>query len=633
MIYPPCPSGLLSGKRFCKLTKLLSAAGAALFIATLTGLLPRQAVAVTVAECLDQSHNPTAARICQELIDNGNRTAAVYLRLAQALNVTGKRSESYQSIEEGLKAYPGHAGLIELKAIVRSNLSEQEYLDAQARKGPSKKAANKAKLRILRIKCLKKSGREALEACDEFVALGGENDEIDQQRESLLASLPAPPKPPAPTDTAKVPPPPEEPKSARVIDITPTPTPAPVPPEVAEITENPQQVKDREAYARQLAVVRKIQAELNALGYQAGIPDGLPGLKTRTAIERFYADTAIGPQQSIGQSLLDDLERAQRIRSEALALYEQSRAALTGGDATTANDLFNSAQQLASWVAPTDDLAGQIANGLASQQRQETARLAEVEQKRQQQIQADEEIKRRDAARQTARKLMASAEIAMDNGDLEKAGALLKQAGTADASLNIRKLDDQLRTAMEERNRLALAQQQQTEKDRVRKEATSLLTRARAALGNDQLEQARQLTRQARALDSSLEDADLVAAEITRRQREIDDDAKKAAKTRQNQQESTITTLLGNAKSELAANNPTAARAIAEEILVLQPGNVEAMNIINGQTDERADSGQRLAELLERGEILQKARKSRHSKEPDYFIEHLPTSIGRLFGE
>lgn len=586
------------------------AVACSVLFAVATALLPQTAAAVTTAECLQQSHDPTAVRNCQALLDDGTRSVSIYLRLAEALNATGQRAESYQKIEAGLKRYPGNAELADLKAIVRSNLTEQEFVDAQQRKGPSAQATNKAKLRVLRIKCLKMDAQEALDACEEFVALGGGDGEIDQRYQSLQASL-APAPAPAP---------PEPEKSVKVIELTPAPAPAPAPSPTPEPQQpsNTQSDKDREAYQRQIALVKDIQTTLNALGFPAGTPDGLSGSKTRNAIGDFYAATRIGPAKGIGQLLLEDLRRAEQLREDAQVLHSESRRALANGDAQNARELLESAQQLASWVAPAADLTRRIDNALADQQAQS----------------------RQFAEQQRARELLTSATAAIDNGQLEDAAQLLNQAERI-PSVDSAAERARLAEAIAARDRLAqqqaAARERQLQAERANERAKSLLGQARTALANDNLDRATALTQQARQAAPELNETNILVAEIASRQREIDAENAQRARTAaaeasKAKQLATVAKLLGSARNELNADNRTAARAIAEEVLALQPDNADALSII--KSSERQSGGQpqqRLAELLARGQSLMEARQNRVDGQPDYFTDTLPASIGKLF--
>lgn len=632
------------------------------------GVPLQSAVAATVGECVDQSHDPSAVKKCRELIDDGTTSPAIYLRLSQGLNGLGERAESYRSIEQGLSRYPGDAALLEMQAIVRSNLTEQEYLDAQNRKGPSASATSNAKMRILRIKCMKKQDQEALDACAEYTALGGTDSDVQARQTSLMASLTPPPQP-EPEPVAEVEP--EPASEPRVIELTqpaPEPTPTPAPTDTAT-AQSSQQDNDN---SQRIALVKDIQTRLNNLGFPAGTPDGLSGARTRRAISDFYATTDIGSQQPISQALLDDLIRAEQLQRDARSLYTQSQRALESGDVEQADRLFESARGTASWAASSAGLADQLASA-KRRLRQAATDARDQQQRARRQQQIDE--------------LINSATAALDGGDPQRARRLLDEADNIDAQLastaglrsRVQQAIDtrerqqadklaqqrQLESLLDQANRsldqgeLAQAQQAIAEARAINPEfrvssalqaridsqvkraadiaqAQQILTRASTALAADQLDDAQQLANQARSLGRT-GDADQLLNQISSRRNQLALEQQQARDiAQQNQQQATIATLVKDAQSDLQANNRAAASALANEILALDPDNPDALKILSDarQSPRQPASGQnqqRLAGLLEQGRILQDARVRKLSSEPDYFTDALPASIGQLF--
>ncbi len=668
MPHPPKDNSAAGAGEVLRLTRFTPYTTSALLLIALTGLLPQSAAAVTVAECLEQSHSQTAVQSCQALLDQDNRSPAIYLRLAKALNATGRRAESFQAIESGLQTYPDNAELKELRTIVRSNLSEQEYLDAQANKGPSVRATNNAKLRILRIKCLKKDGKEALDACEEFVSLGGSDAEVSQKQASLLASLPSesPVPTPAPlasdndsTKSKAAPPTPEDtPKAAKVIDLTPATPPA------ASNQATNRASKDREAYERQLALVKEIQTALNDLGYPAGLPDGLPGAKTNRAIEQFYADTRLGPAQPVGKDLLADLERAQTLRQDTQVLLRDSRNALARGDTVTARALLEQAQTLASWVAAKDNLAQRIAEAEASahaagqleQARQQAVasvdamlRAGDLEAAEQSLADAltrfsnDSQLQtlsdrlaelRDNQAREQAAKLaqqsrekaiaesLARAQSLHQRGDFDAALAeLAATSKLAPEQPSIAPLRARIEADREQQRQAAAEEARQ---QAARQRASALLDRAQSALDGDVLDDVGELLTQAKSADPTIDttaiESQLSEALAKREQRAREEQQRQLAAQQRQQQ---IKSLEQLASMALDQGDAVRARALIDEASAIDP------DYANETLQQRLKQQVQLDRLREESDaVLQQARDALSSDDIDR-----ATALARRAGE
>lgn len=640
-----------------------------IFLAIALVLPVRFSVGATIGECIDQSFDPSAEKACQELVDDGNTSADVYLRLAQALNGLGKRSESYIIVEQGLVKNPGNAALRELKAIVRSNLSEQEYLDTQNRKGPSANAANRAKLRILRIKCLKQVNQEALDACNEFADLGGQDAEVTARQSSLQAEL-APPPAPEPEPVAEVTEVAEVHKKRTVIDLTPnvptTETAVPViPPTPSTTAQSPQE--DRNYDDERLELVRSIQVKLNSLGFAAGTPDGVSGAKTRQAISNFYDTTNIGNKQPVGQALLNDLNKAEQVQNEVFNIYRQSEQALASGDLDRAAELFNTARNTASWAPSIAGLSNRLENARANQRNTDEEKrkqdiVARIEsllrnnnldEAGQQldnglqnfpndanlQVLRDEyDSARRQQQQAAARKLandqrntqidqsIALATAQFSSGNFNEALTALSEAEalapTSDRVLNLR-------------NRIEQEQQRQVSESRAidarQRQVATFVEQANESLNRGELDSARTALDKALAADPEFQigsDMQTRIDELTQRDNDtatalqLLSDAESAIKRDQLDQAQSLVAQAQVLNSSLAGADQLLSRIASRR------GELESQEASNTEQSEQA---QRLAALLQKGGVLRDAREQRLSTRPDYFTDEIPASIGKLF--
>ena len=658
---------------------LYTKATCGIILALALALPVRVAMAATVEECLDQSYDPSAAKACQQLLDNGNTSASVYLRLAQALNGQGKRAESFRIIEQGLTKNPGNSALNEMKAIVRSNLTEQEYLDAQNQKGPSARATNSAKLRILRIKCLKKQDQEALDACTEYANLGGDDAEVRARQSSLLAALAPPPKPEPkvasePTYIDLTPSEPATDTASTTSPSSPVNPATPVQPKPTTTTTAQSEQGNRKNNER-ITLVKSIQSKLNNLGFAAGTPDGVSGANTRRAIADFYEATNIGSKQPINQALLNDLERAEQLQNDVIEMYRKSELALNNGDLDQATELFDTARNTANWAPSIAGLSNRLTNAIAAKRNSDEEKrkrdtIAKIQSllrnnnltaaaqqldaaqqvypadqslqqlreqhdsaKREQQQLASEQLdnKRRKEQVDLA---IATATGQFSNGNLDQALASLSEATRlapeSDRVINLRnRIQKELQRQADETKDL----EAQTRK------VASFVEQANQALDSGELEAARKALNNARAADPEFTtsnemqtriDALAKREENSAAAQQLLADAENAITNDQLDKAQTLVAQAQTLDQSLSGTDQLLAKiASRRDTLAASQNNQGDQSDQSDQSDQV--SQQRLAVLLQQGKVLQQARIQKLTSQPDYFTDELPESIGKLF--
>jgi len=121
--------------------------------------------------------------------------------------------------------------------------------------------------------------------------------------------------------------------------------------------------------ARQAAynqLVKNVQSGLNKLGFDAGTADGVPGARTRNALQDFYITTRQPAQNTISEQTLADLNAAQAQLSVAQVLLQGSQQALRSGDAILAQSKLGEAENSSLLLSVPPGLKSEIQARLGS---------------------------------------------------------------------------------------------------------------------------------------------------------------------------------------------------------------------------------------------------------------------------
>lgn len=281
--------------------------------------------AQSVDDCMS-ARITEALDICQSLIDNGSRNSDVYWKLSSVQYQSGQVELANQTLGDALRLYPGDTRLESLKEIISTNTSEQALIARSARLNQ-----NSLDKGAMKIACLTKNGDVGISACKRRLELTGQDgDRIrarlatleEAQQANRLAVAPVQPNPVVKLTEAPV-------------GLTPTPEPEPFA-EPEEEASDPQTLiaeARREAYKN---LVSDAQSRLNAFGFNAGFPDGVPGANTRRALADFYRATGATPVTSITDLTIEDLDSEKLKLDFATQLLRESQQALRDGHRTKA---------------------------------------------------------------------------------------------------------------------------------------------------------------------------------------------------------------------------------------------------------------------------------------------------------
>ena len=338
--------------------------GAALILALTLSHAP-SVQAQSVDSCMS-ARLADALKTCQAIIDNGSRNADVYWKLSSAQYQDGQQALANKTLSEALRLHPGDAKLQTLRDIIASDSAEQALIarSAQLNQSSIDKGA-------MKIACLTKSGELAISACKRRLELTDvDGDRIRArlatltaaQNESRIATAPVAPRP--------VPEPTPEP-----IALAPTPEPvAPAiqnpAPDVQPIapTADPASIAAEARRAAYRTLVTEVQTRLNGFGLNAGLPDGVPGNRTRQALTEFYTATGMPVITSISDLTLEDLIAAEQPFQRAESLLQESRLALTDGNVQLAVQKLNAAKNNSGLVQIPPTLERDIQSSLIAAQ-------------------------------------------------------------------------------------------------------------------------------------------------------------------------------------------------------------------------------------------------------------------------
>ena len=560
--------------------------------------------AATLEQCIEQTENNAAAQRCQELIDDGNHSEDIYVRLVEALNGIGKHVEATTMIDAGLSRHTASRDLKDLKVIVRSNLSEDEFLESQASNSPSSQAINKAQLKILKLQCLKKSGVEATDYCNQYIQQGGQDPDVVAKREALAetSSNIGTTASTSSIDESNEPPVQENQDALAGGSTLVTNTSGPNT-ENSNNTERPTR-KDTGASDRRL--VRSVQIALNELGLDAGTADGIAGEKTRTAIDSFYEKTGFSPKQKLGQALMDDLQQAGAMATAANSLYDQARRLLNSGNLEDAQRVLSEARRTASWIAEPEDLSQSVTSAIVDN------REKIAEQKRSQAIELQAQERR-------IQGLISLAEQALISGDIPEAKTQINQAEAEGADVaTISRLKAELASAeaLEVKSR----------------EVESILADARIAIRNNHLNEAQVLLDKADNVDKQLANTSTLRSEIAIiKERQLAEQRNADKLHEDKKREDTIALLLNRGNILAQSGNTIQAIAVYNEVLELDQSNVQASEAIASLSMETRQQSQELNEILLRAKVMRTNRERKIAQFVEYMNTTIPDATKQLF--
>lgn len=297
---------------------ILAAAFSLLFIAA-----PGAANAQSVDSCMT-SKGEDAVQICQSLLKSGNRSAEIYYQLASQLYQLGRTSEAMTILNNGLSRHKANTLLTTLRNTLEFDSEEQAALRASAKKNEA--VMNRGQLKIT---CLTKISRAALEACEGYLA----QTNVDGDRIRARAQIIATELTPSPTTQIA---------TAPTIPVEPAPTIVPevsAPPAVVE----PAPLNEAQIALREL--IRNIQSDLSSLGFSVGIPDGIAGPRTRTAVREFYERTQQIQSDRLDDQTLIDVQAAVADLNTSERFLKQSRLAASNQQAEQAISLLALAER------------------------------------------------------------------------------------------------------------------------------------------------------------------------------------------------------------------------------------------------------------------------------------------------
>lgn len=296
-------------------------------------LTPDTAYAQSVDNCMT-AKGEEAVQTCQALLSKGNRSAEIYYQLSSQLYQLGRTSEALSILEKGLAIHKANSLLLTLRSTLVTDSEEQAALRASAQKNEA--VMNRGQLKLT---CLTKTSRAGLSACEAYLAQTNvDGDKIRARAQTITAALvPAQPEPvpipqiaAAPVVENQIPPTiqPDETYQAPVAEPAPI-KPAPLDPAVIALR----------------GLIREIQTGLLSLGFNVGVPDGISGPRTRTAVQQFYELTRQSSSDRLDDQTLDDIQAAIADLDAANELFDKSRIAAANQQFDEAMLLFTSAER------------------------------------------------------------------------------------------------------------------------------------------------------------------------------------------------------------------------------------------------------------------------------------------------
>jgi len=298
---------------------------------TLGATFPRHAPAQSVDQCMTSKGN-TAVSVCQKVLDNGSRSASVYYQLSSQLHQIGKTTQALSTIDKALSTHPGNSLLTDLKNRIISDADEDEAIKRSAEK--NQVAMSRGQLKIT---CLTKSGTTGLRACRGYLAQTNVDGDRIRARENKLVnqigSIQVTPPTPTPTPIPAPTPKPDDTIIATNTERTENPAPA------------PRKQPDNAVNSEQRQLTKDLQIQLSALGFNVGVPDGIAGRKTRTALADFYRLANKPASTALNAATLDEVRTANDTLSIAENQLQNSRQLASEGRLTEALTQLNAAER------------------------------------------------------------------------------------------------------------------------------------------------------------------------------------------------------------------------------------------------------------------------------------------------
>gem|GEM_PF-2316093 len=344
-------------------TNVLSTNAGLLLLALLINY-PTTVHAQSVDSCMSAPLGD-ALTICQSILDSGSRNADVYWRLSSAQFQNAQPSLAKETLTEALRLHPGNPKLQTLKDIIDSDSTEQALIarSAQLNQSSIDKGA-------MKITCLTKTGELAISACTRRLELTDvDGERIRKRLASVKEAQSAAQLATASVSAAPVIPAPAPSQASQPLVTTPEatlpsfqpPTIDPLLPTAAEVAENAR----RAAYG---TLVTDVQTRLNDFGLNAGLPDGVPGNRTREALRTFYSAVGKPVITSISDQTLDDLVSAKYPYDSAESLLQESQLALTDGNLALAVQKLTQAKNTSGLITIPDSLEREIQSSLIAEQ-------------------------------------------------------------------------------------------------------------------------------------------------------------------------------------------------------------------------------------------------------------------------
>ena len=249
-------------------------------------------------------------------------------------------------------------------AIESSFANQQEEELIRQNKAAAKSSTNSAMFIVHRIKCLKSNDRTALNACNKALSIKPNDAAIKNKKIALHNKLNPKPKPQPNRRVTKAP----APQKIQAVKKIPTPQkiqPAKkVPTHKNNRITNKQKkpINNKVRKAKPLApspnnkiredkkkVISQIQQKLNALGFNAGIADGIAGKNTKQAIKDFQVLTKSLIRPKIDKELLFTLTKAQKQHNVADKQYTLAKQQFSDGDLDATSIIIEKYLSIAPW--------------------------------------------------------------------------------------------------------------------------------------------------------------------------------------------------------------------------------------------------------------------------------------------
>ncbi len=270
--------------------------------------------------CVDGS-GTAAIRACQAALSAGSTRRSVFLALGRHLERRGDHAGAVKAYRRGLAAYPGDRRLQSRLKLAQSNLQEQYFLEQRPKKHSARASAEaKARFKLNAIRCKTLSGQDALSGCESALRVKP-GDKVLQRRRTQLAR-----------------------ELGRTSD----------PDDGGGARRREQDARDAERLAaereRTRALIAGIQDRLTRLGLHPGPVDGVPGSRTRAAIEQFAAVPGVRLRsRELDQALLDALGDALAADERARGLMSEAERRLGAGTLQGTAGIISEALTLAPW--------------------------------------------------------------------------------------------------------------------------------------------------------------------------------------------------------------------------------------------------------------------------------------------